>query len=57
MDEAGKRADVRRLIGDLVEVAEPIFGQGGEVVEYVIPAHRYEELVTVWAALQQREII
>lgn len=57
MSAIEKRADALRVIGELVESAEPIAGHGETVVEYAIPAESYEALIELWTALQGREII
>lgn len=55
--EVGKRADAHRVIGELVEAAEPLGWEHDQVVEYAIPAENYEALVGLWAAMQGQEII
>lgn len=52
-----KRADAHRVIGELVEAAEPVGWENDQVVEYAIPAENYEALVGLWAAMQGQEII
>lgn len=57
MSDISKRADSLRIIGELIEAAEPIAAQGAVVDEYAVPAENYEALVALFAELQGREII
>ncbi len=55
--DAAKRADTLRVLGELVEAAEPVGWENDDVAEYAIPAENYDALVELFAALQEREII
>ena len=46
-----------KILGDVVEQSEPVYGAGNEIEEYVMPAECYENLVELFGNLQQEEII
>lgn len=56
MGEPHRRPDTLRVLGDLMESAEPIAGHGDQVVEYAIPAENYEALVELFGVLSGQEL-
>ena len=47
--------EARRVIGDLLEAAEPSVWEKGEPVEYAIPVESYHALLVLWQAMQGPE--
>lgn len=55
--QLAKRADAHRVIGELVEAAEPVGWENGTIIEYALPAENYDSLVELWRKMQDREVI
>lgn len=56
MCEVGRGSETLRVLGDLVESAEPIGWENGEVVEYAVPSEQYESLVQLFGRLNGVEV-